>query len=236
MKLTLLDYINQAPGLCLIKDTSSKLMACSPKLTKLLGFRTPDDLYGKTDFDLRCDASKGAKQFIIQDKQAFENGINHAVDIYRYSESGIMAIYHEKKAIFDTKNGVCGLSFSGTELFKSHTLTHQLFNLLDVDKFFLKKTKECCYSYTIKDSYPYSSLGKNESLCLFYIMRGKSNREIGKLLNLSHRTIEGKVSNIKEKLECQSRAELIEKSITNGYLHIIVKDLVGTKGVSINLN
>lgn len=211
-------------------------MACSPKLTKLLGFRTPEELYGKTDFELRCDASKGALQFINQDHQAFQNGINHAVDIYEYSKSGVMAIYHEKKAIFNTNNEVCGLSFTGTELLKSHTLTHQLFNLLDLDKFFLKNKKEHCYSYTLKDSYPCSSLGKKESLCLFYIMRGKNNREIGEILNLSPRTIEGKVSVIKEKLGCQSRAELIEKSITSGYLHIIVKELVGAKGVSINLN
>ncbi len=44
------------------------------------------------------------------------------------------------------------------------------------------------------------------------ISRGKTNREIGQDLFLSHRTVEMHVSNILGKLGCSSRAEAVHKA------------------------
>jgi DNA-binding CsgD family transcriptional regulator len=58
-----------------------------------------------------------------------------------------------------------------------------------------------------------SRLSKQESYCLFYYTIGKSCREISLHLNISSRTVESYLENIKNKLICHSKSELIEKSL-----------------------
>ena len=52
---------------------------------------------------------------------------------------------------------------------------------------------------------------KQETDILFHLVRGKTAKEIGKLLGLSHRTIEHRLEKIKIKAAVSSKSELIEK-------------------------
>lgn len=106
---------------------------------------------------------------------------------------------------------------------------------MDEDKYFGHNLKNKHRSYLIQKTYPNNKLSQKESMCLFYVMRGKNNREISAILNLSCRTIEGKIASIKEKLNCSSRHQLIEKSVNQGYLDIIINQLFKKGGHSINL-
>lgn len=54
-------------------------------------------------------------------------------------------------------------------------------------------------------------ISKREIECLFYLMRGKSARETGLQLNLSHRTVEYYLNSLKDKLYCTKKSEIIEK-------------------------
>lgn len=56
-----------------------------------------------------------------------------------------------------------------------------------------------------------SSLTPREIQCVGYLVRGKSAREISKLLGLSKRTVEFYLANIKSKLGVSTKSELIEK-------------------------
>ena len=51
---------------------------------------------------------------------------------------------------------------------------------------------------------------KREIQCLYYLMKGKSARETGTLLNLSQRTVEYYLNCLKEKMHCSRKSELIE--------------------------
>lgn len=53
-------------------------------------------------------------------------------------------------------------------------------------------------------------LSKRELDCLHPLIRGKTAKEIGKILNLSPRTVESYLENIKSKLSVDSKAELID--------------------------
>lgn len=207
-----LDLINQAPGLALIKDINSRILASSPRMTTLLGFKSSDEMFGLTDFDLRCDAVNGANFFIQQDQEAFRNGGYRAIDIYQYADGKLKMLYHEKKAII-INNEVVGLSFSGHEMTKLHQASHYLYSLLKKDGGYLTLDQQKSTSYTFSDRYPDSDLTTKESLCLYYILRGKSNKEISEILHLSCRTVEGKVLAIKEKLDCTTRPQLIETAL-----------------------
>lgn len=62
-----------------------------------------------------------------------------------------------------------------------------------------------------------SLLSKRQKECLHYTLLGKSAKEIGKLLNISHKTVEMHLSSIREKLFCNSKSELICKVVEAGY-------------------
>ncbi|MGQ3892234.1 response regulator transcription factor [Legionella sp. CNM-4043-24] len=53
-------------------------------------------------------------------------------------------------------------------------------------------------------------LSRREKECLYYTMRGKTAREIARLLGLSHRTIEKNIESLKTKLNMHNRSELID--------------------------
>jgi DNA-binding CsgD family transcriptional regulator len=70
------------------------------------------------------------------------------------------------------------------------------------------KNSKLDYSDLYKSMYPF--LTNQEINCLELMMRGKTSKMMGKLLNISHRTVETHVEHIKNKLNIQSKPELID--------------------------
>jgi DNA-binding CsgD family transcriptional regulator len=62
------------------------------------------------------------------------------------------------------------------------------------------------YLHAIKEKF---SLTKREVECLYYVGRGMTAKGIGRCLYRSHRTVENHIYNIKYKLGCNTRAELV---------------------------
>lgn len=56
-------------------------------------------------------------------------------------------------------------------------------------------------------------LTKRETDCIYYLIRGMSAKQIGRELGLSNRTVETHLNNVKIKLNCHTRFELINKFI-----------------------
>lgn len=69
------------------------------------------------------------------------------------------------------------------------------------------------------------TLSKREQECLFYILRGKSAKEIGRILNLTPRTIEHYIENIKYKLNCRTKVDLIIKAKEEDFLDAIPESI-----------
>lgn len=59
-------------------------------------------------------------------------------------------------------------------------------------------------------------LKKSQLNCLIGIAQGKTAKEIAQDFNFSHRTIEGLISNLKERFDCNSKSELLKKLQKNG--------------------
>ncbi len=64
-------------------------------------------------------------------------------------------------------------------------------------------------------------LSMRQKECLFFLVRGKSDKEIGKILRLSPRTVESYVNEIKYKMGCYNRSQVIEKAFSEGMIDII---------------
>lgn len=67
---------------------------------------------------------------------------------------------------------------------------------------------------------PLSVLTKREVEILKHLADGKPNREIGKLLHISTRTVDTHRSNILKKLNLKTNAELVKIAISNGLISV----------------
>jgi len=73
----------------------------------------------------------------------------------------------------------------------------------------IKKTK--MRSSLLGKKHPKVHLTPREAECMELILCGKTNGQVGKALKLSPRTVEYYVGNLKHKLNCRSKSELIGK-------------------------
>lgn len=64
-------------------------------------------------------------------------------------------------------------------------------------------------------SFQSNNLSKRQLECLWWLTRNKTAKEIAKILNLSHRTVEDYISQIKIKLTCSTKQELVEYAFQN---------------------
>lgn len=75
----------------------------------------------------------------------------------------------------------------------------------DIDRFFLEE-----------EVY----LTKRQAECAVYSLNGLTSKQIGKLLNLSYRTVESYIDNVKEKLGANSKEELDQEITRAGLLDV----------------
>ncbi len=65
--------------------------------------------------------------------------------------------------------------------------------------------------YTIVSTF-HNCLSPKESICLYYLMRGQTSKEIAKRMSVSPKTIDNYITHINNKFGCVSRTQLIEKA------------------------
>lgn len=93
-----------------------------------------------------------------------------------------------------------------------------------------KGVKQFCYN--IEETYPDTSLSQRQSECLFLLLRGKTAKDIAKALNLSPRTVEAYIEQLKYKLSCTTKQDLIEKSIASGYINVLPETFINLNNPS----
>lgn len=61
-------------------------------------------------------------------------------------------------------------------------------------------------------------LTQRQKDCLYYLTQGKTAKQIGNILAISHRTVQHHLDAVKVKYACSSRSELIEKSLEMDFI------------------
>jgi DNA-binding CsgD family transcriptional regulator len=79
-------------------------------------------------------------------------------------------------------------------------------------------TRQPKKSYFLGKEFPGLHLSYREAECILHLLRGRSLKGIGKLLNLSPRTVEYYLKNVKKKLECRTKFELIDRILRSEFL------------------
>lgn len=75
--------------------------------------------------------------------------------------------------------------------------------------------------YNLGEKFPGVYLTKREAQIMFYFLHGMSTTKVATLLDLSRRTVEFYINNMKSKLNCQFKSELISRVMQSDFLKLI---------------
>lgn len=188
------------------KDTNLNFTDCNVGFLKSSGYKNKDSLLGLNDYDMPwCEYA----DFYIKHDQDALAGKHYTIIVpFKDHTGGDHIFLNDKYQTVDTNGIVSGTISIAIEIFNE-----SLFKLFNS---FIKGNNSPNKACFINKEYPNSHLSSREKEILYYVIRGKTSKMIGKVLDLSYRTVEIHIENIKNKLKCNKKSELITMAIQEG--------------------
>jgi len=217
-------FVRQMPGFVAWKTPGSTYASANLLCAKLAGYNSIDQYIGTKSHDWKCEAVNFADKIDAQDKWVLENKKTwNSLNILNFADS--ITCYLSQKSILTHPNGqTLGIFFSGT-IIENSNIIGALTSLLQ-DDIFKDKSGAKCGIYSISNFHQQIELSLRQEECLFYLLRGKSAKEIATLLNISCRTVETYLVHIKDKFQCRTCSELIVKAMQLGYYYYLPPSLI----------
>ncbi len=122
---------------------------------------------------------------------------------FKVEANNIISFYSERKIL---------LKKDTDENFSNNNSSLDTYKLFPIKKFYFQLNGECLY------------LTKREIDISTWVLKGKSNEEIGIILGISKRTVETHMERIKIKLNCFKQTQLVMRLIDLGFNKIIEKN------------
>lgn len=82
--------------------------------------------------------------------------------------------------------------------------------------------------YQLNDKGSGVILTEREAQCILLALRGKTAAQSGEVLNLSQRTVEFYLTNIKTKMQCRTKSTLIAKILKTNFMQLVDFDFMET--------
>jgi DNA-binding CsgD family transcriptional regulator len=223
--VSLEDLVQHLPGLIVVMDENSKFILSNRNTALDFGYSTESSMLGVDAHGMKCPAAECADEFIKQDKlvMATEKELS-ILDIHEYARGDHKLLLTKKKPFYQN-NQLAGTICHCMEI-DSVNLQRITATLIQQDKAYLPKSNKHERSYTVGVLHGEKNLSPRESECLFYLLRGKTMKEIGKALSISPRTVETHLEHIKQKLGCATRGEMTDYAILNGFLAYIPESVL----------
>lgn len=219
-----IDLLNQIQAMIYITDQNHHFMMANNFTAKALGYLVGSELEGRCYFDMRCPAVQYSDIFIKQDQQIFQQKKNKKYLAYCcYSNNNWKVLLGDKSIIVNGKNASCLSNFIELSQCRSILNLYEIISKSSEDHFLSDNGQ---FVYEIIDDENVLSLTKREQECLFYFLRGRAAKEIANYLNISYRTVESYIDNIKTKWSCHSRSDLYDMAIRSGFLGIVPASII----------
>lgn len=217
-------FINQMPGMFAVLDLDCKFLFFNKTTIQWTGFKSLESLIGLSYADMPCRVAEQHAILVQHDHQVIQtDGPVSVMGYYCYANNERRVVLGEKYPFRD-ETGKMIATVAQFQNITHHNIIAKLFDIGLVAHKIQTITDQP--SYTLADHYPELPLSERQSECLFHLIRGKTSKEIARILALSFRTIEHYIDQIKIKLNCDNKAALIEKAITMGYVNIIPRSLL----------
>lgn len=180
-----------------------------------------DNIQGLTDYDLPELTIRCVRLFRQQDKKIIQTGQpSKIIDIYLHDDNSWKAYLFTKHPLINKNQTIDGIIFHGQEItdvlrvelgsmLLQNTMTNYPNYSIDATKYILAKKMDI------------PKLTNRQADVLFYLLRGQTIKQAAKSLNISLRTAEDHLQQLKEKFATPTKHDLIEKSLSLGYLSAI---------------
>ncbi len=142
------------------------------------------------------------------------------LDITKTGDGELTAIISRKFPLYASTgkiNAIIGFTSNANHSFI--TMTNEL---LYYDK---KPLRVGCYLHDHINTHPHLLLTPRESQCLFYVLRGRTSKEIAYELHVSPKTVDFHIENIKNKWNCHSRSDIFDKAYEYKCFNVIPPEI-----------
>jgi len=227
---TALEIFDQTPHSIWWKNKDLEYTLLNQATADILGYKSSAVSFdGVTDFDHPCKCVEMAPEFHKQDELVMRSKKAISMICFGGYASGSWRVFmgHKYPRYDTTTNEVIGMSGTSVDITNCAVMRTALLLLSDDERLIGEKlNKFDQFTYILKETYDDFKLTVRESECLFLLLRGKITKEIAYILGMAPRTAEHHIENIKIKLGCNSKSELIEKALHHGAGSIILKSII----------
>lgn len=199
------------------KNEHSVYQGLDSKGTAIAGCK----VLGEIDHELPW--SELADDLIVADTTARNGELVETLELTKMATGVKVPLYSRKMPLIDRagkSHGVVGLS---TQIIYTEFI--EIVHLLNLS---LPRNSNHPVHFFIKSS-AHAYLTPKESECLFFLLRGKSAKEIAYFLNLSPRTVETHIVHIKNKCNIRTKEDLFDLAIKYSLISVIPKSLINIK-------
>ncbi len=213
------NYLQRIPGLALVKNLNSEFCSLSRDFAQLIGFSHVDQYLGMTEYDISCETRELASLCIKNDQRVITSeNESFCLTIGKYS-AGLKVLICSTKPIYNTDGRISGVFLQAKDISNSRMIKKYL-NLTADDHLIIGKSR-IQTMYTLNNHQLPCSLTARQEECLFFLVRGKSIKEIARIMCICERTVEEYIALLKEKLGCDNRSQLIEKALNHEFMSFI---------------
>ncbi len=197
-----------------IKDEKFEYHFANSKIINAMGFIHLKKVLGRTDQHMPWCEFSG--EYNEHDSDARQGNIYFQLDMFLDNRQKQALLLTRKFPLYDA-NG-----YPWATLGLAKKVNGQLINLFKgLTEYQGNRLKISSYISNIKSK----TLTSRESQCLFYILRGRSAKEIASLLNISDKTVNFHVENIKKKWNCRTRSDIFDVAYDYGFFKIIPNEI-----------
>ncbi len=214
--------LDNLPGLFFVKDLSSHYVGASQNCEKALGLKI-NTLIGKSDYEFPW--AKCASNYRQNDVTALNQKKSDVLEPIPLGSGLVLATRCVRVPVCDNEGKVLGLLGQVNVFSSNDSFNKALQTLSQIDGAYgLHETTYTQYHLTeYQNKFHFTA---RETECLFLMLRGKTAKEIGTFLEISKRTVEQYIENIKNKMGVSTRSEVIATAIEAGLLDVIPKNEV----------
>ena len=215
-------FIRYSNDLWCFKNKDFVVQYCNAAWSGTLGFGEPDNVIGVTDYDIPCEAVHCAPLFVEQEKKVMETQKTLTIlDIYPVVNDEWRAFITTKMPLFNRHHQLIG-NMTHCRAFDDPSL-FDLGNLLSTMHIEHPNTTMLSnqHSYLLTNEFSTIDLSDNEADILFYLLRGKSIKQIKRFLKCDHWTVGEIIDSLKIKFGTNNNHELIDHAIAKGFLNQI---------------
>lgn len=205
-------------GCVYIKDINLTYQYINRFTLEALKLKKNADYINKTDLDFVW--AEFHELYQAHDLDTLENICYSQIDpIILYDGNKALAL-NMKKPIKDPDGNIIGIL-----VLANIYQNHQLNELIEA----ISKSKNTTFKINAYPDYLFDewnlNLTSREIECLFYTLQGRSAKTVANTLNLSAKSVEYHINNIKRKWNCNNKSELFEKAYSYGYFTVLPKSL-----------